>query len=229
METALQKPALAYLRVSTSEQGNRGNGLDAQKTAIERFADSEGFAVVGWVQEIKKGKGAAALTRRPKLAEALRIARKLKAPVIVSNLDRLSRDVAFISGLMAEKVPFIVTELGADVDLFVLHLYAALSEKERRLISNRTKDALQALKRRGVKLGNPSKRNLHAASKKGAEAQKESAVRFAESILPMLEGYRQKGLSHKDIASELNRSGVPTARGGEWSATQLSRIQKRTS
>ena len=97
--------------------------------------------------EVETGKGSNALSRRPKLALALQTARKLKSPVIVSKLDRLSRDVAFISGLMAERVPFLVSELGADVDPFVLHLFAALAEKERALISSRTREALQAVKR----------------------------------------------------------------------------------
>ena len=158
--TTGEKQAIAYLRVSTGEQGRSGNGLAAQRDAIERFSVAEGFRVAEWVTEVETGKGSNALSRRPKLALALQSARKLKAPVIVSKLDRLSRDVAFISGLMAERVPFLVTELGADVDPFVLHLYAALSQKERALISSRTREALQAVKRRlarqGLKLGNPS-------------------------------------------------------------------------
>jgi DNA invertase Pin-like site-specific DNA recombinase len=99
------------------------------------------------------GKGADALDRRPQLAAAIKAARKLGGPVIVSKLDRLSRDVHFISGLMVHRVPFVVTELGADVDPFVLHLFAALAQKERALISQRTKAGLAAAKRRGAKLG----------------------------------------------------------------------------
>jgi DNA invertase Pin-like site-specific DNA recombinase len=105
--------------------------------------------------EVETGKGADALDRRPQLAAALAAAKKHKAAVVVSNLDRLSRDGAFISGLMAQRVPFIVTELGSDVDPFVLHLYAALAEKERALISQRTKAGLAAAKARGTVLGPP--------------------------------------------------------------------------
>lgn len=229
METTTEmKPALAYLRVSTQEQGRRGNGLEAQREAIERFAAAEGFSLVGWVQEVETGKGVDALTRRPKLAEALKVARKLKAPVIVSKLDRLSRDVAFVSNLMAEKVPFIVTELGVDVDPFVLHMYAALGEKERHMISNRTREALQALKRRGVKLGNPSRKSLKAAARLSAAVRQTLAQTFADSMLPMIRGYQQSGLGLREIAEELNKRGVPTYRGtGSWTATQLSRIQQR--
>ena len=112
---AVPKAAIAYIRVSTQGQGRSGLGLEAQKDAIARFAEAEGFAVAETFTEVETGKGADALERRPKLAAAIKAARKLKAPVIVSKLDRLSRDVHFISGLMAHKVPFIVTELGADL------------------------------------------------------------------------------------------------------------------
>ena len=219
--------ALAYLRVSTSEQGHRGNGLAAQKDAIEKFAAAEGFTIEEWVTEVETGKGADALTRRPKLAEALKAARRLKAPVIVSKLDRLSRDVAFISGLMAERVPFIVTELGRDVDPFVLHLYAALSQKERSMISSRTREALAALKRRGVKLGNPNPKSLKAAQRKGGAVAREKSDVFAVKMLPMIEGYKAKGLTVRAIAEELNRMGVSTLRGGVWHASTVVKVAKR--
>lgn len=147
------KPALAYLCVSPSEQRHRGNGSEAQRETIERFARAEGFGVSEWVTEVETGKGSNALTRRPKLTEALKATRQLKAPVIVSKLDTLSRDVVFVSGLMAERVPFSVAELRVDVDPFVLHLYAALGQKERALISSCTKEALQAVKRRLARQG----------------------------------------------------------------------------
>lgn len=224
------RAALAYMRVSTADQGNKGNGLAAQRETIRRFAESEGFTILDWVEEVETGKGSDALTRRPKLAEVLRQALRLKSPVIVSKLDRLSRDVAFIAGLMAERVPFIVADLGPDVDPFVLHLYAALSEKERSMISVRTREALAALKRRGVKLGNPSHRSLCDASRIGARARQQSADTFARSIKPMVQGYRAQGLTLRDAAEAMNKSGVPTYRGtGTWTATQLSRIMSRCS
>jgi len=118
------------------------------------FRDSTqcGNALVGERTEIETGKGADALERRPELAAALADARKAKCPVLVAKLDRLSRDVHFISGLMSHRVPFIVAELGADADPFMLHLYAALAEKERRLIGERTRSALAARKAQGAKL-----------------------------------------------------------------------------
>lgn len=221
------KPAYAYLRVSTSGQGQRGNGLEAQQQAITSFARQEGFEVLEWVQEVETGKGTDALLRRPRLAYVLRQAKRKKAPVLVSKLDRLSRDVAFVAGLMSEGVPFVVTELGSEADPFILHLYAALSEKERRLISLRTREALQAMKRRGVKLGNPSKSSLLAASKKGVQVRQHAARAFAESMKPMIQGYQELGYALRKIADEFNKKGVPTYSGsGSWTATQLSKMQR---
>ena len=164
----MTRPAIAYLRVSTNGQGKSGLGLEAQREAITRFAEAEGFDIVGKFEEIETAKGADALSRRPQLAKALAAAKKngSTCPVVVAKLDRLSRDVAFISGLMAKRVPFIVAELGPNVDPFMLHIYAAVSEQERRLISRRTREALAQAKARGVKLGGP----------KLAEAQAQSRV-----------------------------------------------------
>ena len=157
------KTAVAYTRVSTAEQGRSGLGLEAQRSAIEAFAAREGIAIAAWFSEAQSGKRVSdTLAERPQLAAALEASKAAGAPVLVSKLDRLSRDVHFISGLMAHKVPFLVAELGADVDPFMLHLFAALAEKERAMISQRTKAALAALKARGVKLG-PKKANTAAA------------------------------------------------------------------
>jgi DNA invertase Pin-like site-specific DNA recombinase len=155
-ERLLSKQIVSYIRVSTAKQGRSGLGLEAQRAALARFAEAEGLQIVAENVEVESGKGADdALERRPQLAAALAAARKRKCPVTVAKLDRLSRDVHFISGLMAHRVPFIVAELGADVDPFVLHLFAALAQKERALISQRTREALKAAKARGVRLGNP--------------------------------------------------------------------------
>jgi len=127
------KPAIAYIRVSTAQQGRSGLGLDSQQKQILTFARNEHFKILTEFAEVESGKGDDA-SMRPQLLAALAFAKKHKCPIIVAKLDRLSRDVHFISGLMAHKVAFIVTELGADVDPFVLHLFAALAEKERKLI-----------------------------------------------------------------------------------------------
>jgi len=145
---------VAYYRVSTQKQGRSGLGLEAQRVAVERFADAEGFLISAEHIEIETGKGADALERRPELAKALKAAQKGKCAVVVAKLDRLSRDVAFIAALMAQRVPFIVAELGRNADPFMLHIYAALAEQERRMISERTRQALAAARERGVVLGN---------------------------------------------------------------------------
>jgi DNA invertase Pin-like site-specific DNA recombinase len=152
--TFMSHCAIAYYRVSTQRQGRSGLGLDAQRSAVARFAEAETMDIIAEFTEV--GKGSDALDRRPQLALALATARKRGCLVLVSKLDRLSRDVAFISGLMAQRVPFIMAELGADADPRMLHLYAALAEKERRLISERTRSALASRKAQGRKLGNLS-------------------------------------------------------------------------
>ena len=206
--------AIAYYRVSTARQGKSGLGIEAQKAAIARFAEAEGIAVIGDHTEVETGKGADALDRRPELAAALAEARKAKCPVIVAKLDRLSRDVHFISGLMAQRVPFIVAELGADADPFMLHLYAALAEKERGLISARTKAALAAKKAGGARLGNP--RAAEAAEKAHA-ANRAAADQFAANVLPIVRQIEAAGAkTPRAIAAALNARGIRTARGGGW-------------
>src|SRR4029434_11203061 len=148
--------AVAYYRVSTRQQHRSGLGIEAQRATVTRFAETEGLDLIAEYVEAETGKGADALDRRPQLAAALSAARTAKCVILVSKLDRLSRDVAFVSGLMAQRVPFIVAELGRDADPFMLHLYAALAEKERRLISERTKAALAIRKAAGARLGNPT-------------------------------------------------------------------------
>jgi DNA invertase Pin-like site-specific DNA recombinase len=216
--------AIGYVRVSTKSQGVRGNGLEAQRESIARFAATEGFEVTQWVSEAESGKGADALERRPALASALKAAKKLKCPVIVSKLCRLSRDVHFISGLMSQRVPFIVADLGADVDPFILHLYAALGQKERELISQRTREALRQVKTRGVKLGGPA---IVEAQRKGTAAGKAAADQFAERVLPMVLELQRAGYSLHEIAAALNARGVSTARGGQWHASTVRNLLAR--
>lgn len=218
------KPLVSYLRVSTVKQGRSGLGIEAQRAAIARFCEAEGFFVIEEHVEIETGKGADALDQRPQLATALDQARRNKCAVVVAKLDRLSRDVAFVAGLMAQKVPFIVAELGADADPFMLHLYAALAEKERAMISARTKASLAAAKERGVRLGNP---NLAEAQARGTATGRANADRFAASVLPMIREARTAGATLREIADMLNTRGVKTARGGKWAATQVRDILNR--
>src|SRR6516165_1998687 len=180
--------AIGYLRVSTKEQGRSGLGLEAQRAAIESFCNREGIQVNGWYTEVETGKGSDALDRRPQLAEALTQAKTLRVPVLVSKLDRLSRDVHFISGLMAQRVEFIVTELGRQADPFVLHLFAALAEKERQLISERTRSGLAAARERGAKLGTRAREASRQQLENAGKASAARADAFAKSVRLQIEG-----------------------------------------
>jgi DNA invertase Pin-like site-specific DNA recombinase len=206
---------ISYARVSTAQQGRSGLGLDAQQAAITAFAAAEGREVLAAYVEVETGKGSDALERRPQLAAAIAAARKAKCAIVVSKLDRLSRDVHFISGLMAHRVPFVVCELGPDVDPFVLHLFAALAEKERALISQRTKAGLAQAKARGTKLGNAAQ----------ALANKVAAAERADVLRPLFAELAE--LSANAAAHELNRRGVTTSAGGKWTAVQVIRVRAR--
>ena len=205
------KPIVTYARVSTRKQGASGLGLAAQRQLMNCFVAQNEFEVLNEFEEVETGKGADALEHRPKLRQALETAARLKCPILVAKLDRLSRDVAFISGLMAKKVTFIVAELGPDVESFMLHIYAALAEKERHLISERTKSALAAKKAQGALLGNRT--NLKEAQQAGNHVQKANADQFAINVLPVIRDIQQSGVSGlAGIADTLNRRGIRTAR-----------------
>ena len=209
-----KRPLVTYVRVSTSQQGRSGLGIEAQRHTLSHFAQAEGFEVTQEFVEVETGKGADAMERRPQLKAALAAAKKTKCPVAVAKLDRLSRDVHFISGLMTHRVPFVVAELGVDVDPFVLHLFAALAEKERSLISSRTRQALAAAKARGVVLGSPK---LHLARQSASVSVRAEADRHAANVLPIVkEAQRAGARTLRALAEALNARGIPTARGGEW-------------
>jgi DNA invertase Pin-like site-specific DNA recombinase len=206
------REAIAYIRVSTARQGRSGLGLEAQHAALARFAEAEGYRFLQTFTETESG----ADDDRPELNAAISAAAKSKAPVVVAKLDRLSRDVHYISGLMKHRVPFIVTELGSDTDPFLLHIYAALAEKERRMISQRTRDALASAKARGVKLGG------HRGQ---SDISKAEAIERAQRLAPVMA--ELSGLSARAAAEELNRRGIPTASGGKWQAVQVIRVRER--
>jgi DNA invertase Pin-like site-specific DNA recombinase len=218
----MKKTAIAYLRVSTSEQGRSGLGLAAQRKVIDQFAVAEGFELDEVFTEVASGK--LGLNERAGLRTALAKANKLRCPVIVAKLDRLSRDVAFISGLMANGIPFIVAELGLDTDPFILHLFAALSEKERKLIGSRTKSALADLKAKGVQLGNRT--NLHEAQALGQASNAAKAAAFAAKIVPEIRLLQAQNKTMVQIAEELNRRGIKTALGRTWHQSTVSRLLK---
>jgi DNA invertase Pin-like site-specific DNA recombinase len=212
--------AVAYLRVSSREQGKSGLGLEAQRAAIEQWCALDGCTVSDWFTEVESGARVSdTLAKRPILAAALNRAAQLRGPVIVAKLDRLSRDVHFISGLMVHGVEFIACDLGRQSDPFMLHLFAALAEKERALISQRTKAALTALKRRGKRLGSPAPTNGGRVS---ADLRQAAAIARDRTWL----GASGTG-TLAERAARLNAAGYRTATGGQFTAATLCRMLKR--
>jgi DNA invertase Pin-like site-specific DNA recombinase len=218
--------AIIYTRVSTAEQGKSGLGLQSQLDSVNEFCEKENIDIIACYQESESGKGFDALDKRPQLAKALSHAKKESASLVVAKLDRLSRNVAFISSLMETKVSFVVAQLGKDADPFMLHLYAALSEKEREMISTRTKAALAVLKAKGIVLGNQT--NLDEARLLSNATTKAQASKFADVVLPTVLQFRNEGDTLPVIADKLNSMGVKTRRGGKWYASTVTNILKRS-
>ena len=227
--------AIGYLRVSTREQGRSGLGLAAQRHEIEAFSMREGFSVKSWHQDVQTGAGADALQLRPGLAAALKEARSARYPLIVSRLDRLSRNVHFITGLMEHRVHFIVAYLGRDCDDFTLHIYASLAEQERKMISERVKAAHASAKRKGRKLGMAlfSKTERRRISAMGSAALRRLAVERAEAYRLHIEwafgqpGMYERPISRRAAAEKLNERNIPCAKGGRWTGKQLFRMANR--
>ena len=203
---------VAYYRVSTLRQGKSGLGLEAQRKAVATYAASQGLTVAYEFTEIETGKGADALV----FATALQRAKKLKAPIVVAKLDRLSRDVAFIATLMTKKVEFVAAD-DPTKSPFMLHIKATVAQEERRMIAQRTREALAAAKERGVKLGNQAQ----------ADANKAAAAAARDAKLqPIFEAMRDRSL--REIAMELTNRNIPTPRGGDaWSQVTVMRAMKR--
>tara|TARA_R110000868_G_scaffold13885_6_gene64550 strand:- start:18 stop:695 length:678 start_codon:yes stop_codon:yes gene_type:complete len=215
-----QARAIAYLRVSTQRQGRSGLGLEAQREAIARHCHAAGISIAGEYIEVETGKGADALDRRPELKAALAAAKRVKAPIIVAKLDRLSRDVAFIAGLMAARVPFLCCDI-PHADPFLLHIYAAVAEQERRATSERTKAALAAKKAQGVKLGNP---NLAAARQVNLQRSQARAAAHAAVIAQHMP---PDATSYADAARSLAARGVRSVTGRPITRQTLHRIATR--
>lgn len=217
-----------YTRVSTKEQGNSKNGLEAQLAALQGFADAGGHEVAGHYLEVLSG--AVGLDERVKLRLALAKARQVKGLLMVSRLDRLSRSVAFISALMAEGVKFATVEDGLEVEPFVLHMKAVIGEHERLLTSKRTRAALQAKKARGELLGahtHKVKGDMPRIAAMGGDATASKADAFAHKLAPVLTRMVGQGMTYQQIADELNAQGNPTPRGGLWYASSVCNIMKR--
>lgn len=227
--------AIGYVRVSTKLQGRSGVGLAAQREDIERFALQQGLKIKSWYQDIQTGGGADALILRPGLAQALKDAKSRKCPLIVAKLDRLSRNVHFISGLMEHRVHFMVAALGKDCDEFTLHIYASLAEQERRLISQRNKAAAAVLKRAGKRLGilRFSKRKRKWIQAQAHAGKRRAAMERAETYRGHIEwAFRQPGANRRAIscmaaAKQLNDRNIPSAMGTTWSGTQIVSMARR--
>lgn len=212
---------IAYYRVSTDRQGKSGLGLEAQQAAVAAYLNGGGWELVSEFTEVETGRSAAKLTldKRPQLRAALAEAKRQKATLIIAKLDRLARNVAFISALMESGVEFVAADMPT-ANRFMLHVYAAMGEEEGRRIAERTKGALQAAKARGVKLGK-------TGAARAAE-NREQADTFAQSIAHEIEGMRKLGItSIRDIAETLNQYGIATPRGGQWHPTSVARLLKR--
>jgi len=210
-----RKQFVAYFRVSTQRQGHSGLGLEAQQAAVNEFLNScHGDCLVEFV-EVESGKK----SNRPQLEKALAYAKRHKATLLIAKLDRLARNVHFISGLMASGVDFIACDMPS-ANKLTIHILAAVAEDEAERISQRTKAALAAAKARGVELGK--------TGKELARRNREEARERAKELIGVIERIRSSGVTAvQKIADELNRLGVPTPRGGKWHRNSVCRVLKR--
>jgi DNA invertase Pin-like site-specific DNA recombinase len=209
----MQGNFVAYYRVSTDKQGDRGYGLEAQRKAVADYLNGGNWKLVGEFTEIESGKRT---DNRPELEMALNAAKRHKATLILAKLDRLSRNVAFIASLMERKVDFVCADM-PNATPFMLHVYAAVAEEERRMIAARTKAGLAAAKANGAVLGNAK---LAADNRAAARAR-------AEKLAPVIR--ELKDLSARAAAAELNHRGIATPTGAAWSAKTVGRVRARLS
>ena len=216
---------VAYYRVSTDKQGQSGLGLEAQRLLVTTFLNGGRWSLIGEFTEIESGTRKR-LKERPMLAAALDLARKQKATLVVAKLDRLARDVQFISTLLNGKVPFVCADM-PEADRTFLQMMAVFAEYEAKRISDRTSAALAALKRKGVKLGSPSP---EVGSAEGVKIIKAKADAYAEKVGPLVRDIiKRSGASTlRDIAEVLSARNIEAPRGNtDWHASQVSNLLKR--
>lgn len=213
---------ISYIRVSTAKQGESGLGLEAQKETVKRFLNGGDWELTAEFVEIETGKGADALARRPKLKAALEACRKQGSTLVIAKLDRLARNVHFVSGLMESKVRFVACDM-PEANELTIHIMAAFAEHEAKRISQRTKEALAAAKARGVKLGVTGPANLRRC----LDQRKADADAAALKLAAVVTGFQGQGLSQRAIVAELNLIGIPARLGGKWSLPQFQRLLKR--
>ena len=211
---------VSYLRVSTDKQGATGLGIEAQRKAVLDFLNGGSWQLAAEFVEVESGKN----SDRPQLACALATCKRLKARLVIARLDRLARNVHFISGLMERKIDFVACDM-PNATPMMLHIYAAVAEQEAKNISERTRVALAAARGRGVKLGGP---NLDRDRTKGHEQNRANAAKFAANVLPIVQQIRAAGVvSTRGIAKALNDRGVRTARGTTWHNSTVRDLLKR--
>lgn len=218
---------VAYYRVSTSKQGKSGLGLEAQKEAVSSYAKAMGCQIVSEFMEVESGKN----NNRPKLAEALELCEITGARLTIAKLDRLSRNVAFLSGLMEAKVKFTACDNPEATEL-TIHILAAVAQAERKAISERTKAALKAAKARGQVLGNPRLEearamiDVKAASCKATQARIDASKSRAEKVMKAIDKARQNGAETlQSIADYLNdKTAILTPRGSAWTRGAVKRV-----
>lgn len=213
---------VTYYRVSTHKQGQSGLGIEAQHKLVQSYLSGGDWQVLAEYTEVETGKGADALAKRPKLAEALALCKKHGATLVIAKLDRLARNVHFIAGLLETGVDFVAADM-PQANKVMIQMHAVMSEWERDQISARTKAALAAAKERGVKLGTAGAANL----KPKTEERQLQADAFAQKLRGVLVGMQARGLSRRAMVDELNALGIRTSTGGTWHLTQLQRTLKR--
>ena len=217
----MPKQVVGYARVSTQRQGQSGLGLEAQEGFIEAYARAHGYALAAIYTEVETGKRDD-LKNRPQLRKAIAHARRVKGQLVIAKLDRLARSVYVTAELHRSGVDFIAAD-NPNANRLTVKILAAVAEDETRRISERTKSALQAAKKRGVRLGKPD--NLTAQGRRnGALAISRAFREFASGLAPYILGLRQKGNTLRAIAAELNEQDIPARRGGVWTAAQVKRI-----
>lgn len=215
---------VTYYRVSTQRQGASGLGLDAQRQTVAQYLSGAHRTTVGEFSEVETGKGADPLSRRPQLRLALDLCKKTGATLLIAKLDRLARNVHFVSGLMESKVSFVACDL-PEANQLTIHIMAAFAEHEARRISERTRDALAAAKARGVVLGATGPANLKTCN----DLRQHKAQEFLERLRPVLEGMKAQELTRRAMVERLNALGIKAPMGGAWSLGQIQRLVKRNS
>ena len=210
---------VTYYRVSTARQGASGLGLDAQRQAVAQYLSGSVRTTVGEFVEVETGKGSNALDRRPQLRLALEMCKKTGSTLLIAKLDRLARNVHFVSGLIETGVDFIAADM-PNANKVMIQMHAVMSEWERDQISERTKAALAAAKARGVVLGATGPANLKTCN----DQRQQKAQEFRERLRPVLDGMKVQGLTRRVMVERLNALGIKAPMGGAWSLGQVQRL-----